>query len=507
VFCVRIDSRFLVFTIVLFLSLGLAGCLLVTRGGAGNARTPSNGSIYTGDECAPYQRDNARPFVFRSSDHGRPFFTGVRRPKMSALDSAIFLACIDSTDLDYVKWLQPIADDHLAFDDRNFDHLRAANMVVDCALRPGCTGERNGDVLGMMDVYARAIDEARVEAALAAANVSRPLVQAIVARVGSARRIVAERATRLDRRRHEIYVDIPNQVRAERAEFYSRWKEQYAALDPLLVAARSGQGDRAQVGNDLRAVRATYFERCKVEGCVYAPIVLEITQALVLLAVGENDVPRALAEAKLLADRRLELQLFSRAILASQLAATTLEAERWQKYESARHGGADETTLRAMFGEVAPIQIDAYGPAVTWGSRALPDMTATLPRNGIQNIVGNVRGVAVNGNRTVVTFEDNVVEYSDADCRETNKIEGIDSGGKLIYRKVCTNWRTRTERTKIAPIEVPADEARGLRAREVVYGFLDAQRRGVIASVVRDGKIVQVRGHRLHVPEPLRPSH
>src|SRR5262249_43165454 len=83
-----------------------------------------------------------------------------------------------------------------------------------------------------------------------------------------------------------------------------------------------------------------------------------------------------------------------------------------------------------------------------------------------------------------------------------NKIDGIDSAGKIIYRQVCTNFRTRTTREKIDPIDVPAEEAAGLRPGDFVNAWVtSAGRRGAISNAQREDKLVQVRGHRLRVKE------
>jgi hypothetical protein len=361
------------------------------------------------------------------------------------------------------------------------------------------------DILGMMAGYARRVDPAAAGSAMVAAGGSQPLAAAFAAKVTWAKPIIEQRVAALDPRRKDIWVGVPEQVWTERHEYFERYAKLYAELDPQLAIAKSGQGDLAGAVGKLRALRGKYLDACKVEGCLFTPFVLESTRALALLAVRLKDVPSALAEADLLHDDRLESQYFSRAMLAALLPATEREAAQWEKYSHAKGGGADEASLSAMFGPTPPIQISPDGPAIVWGRRTLADVTAALPTDGFAGAAGNGRSVERHGALATVRFADEVTEYTDSDCHETGKIDGISSDGKLIYRQACTNFRTRVEHRKVAPIQVPAEEAAALRPGDLAGAWVTADtRKGVIVNAQQQDKLVQVRGHRLRVKESRR---
>ena len=501
-------------TLTLSLVLAAAGCAQVMHqlnGGSGadyDHSPPGQGGAYVGAECGRWQAEDARSEgVFRSyDDQRRAIFKGDRRTSLSSAEGAMFLTCIHQTGGDGASSTDAIIADHFDFDDRHFDHVRAAAMVMDCAMNPECGVASNSrDIVGMMIGYSRRVDETVAAARLGDAGASQPLREAFAAKLLWARGIVEARVAAMDARRQALWAGVPQQVWTERADHFARYQKLYAALDPLLAIANGGDGDLADAAAKLRALRGKYLDACKVEGCLFTPFVLETTRALALIAVRQQDVPAALAESKLLDDDRLEAQLFSRAMLAALAPAAKREYETWQKFDRARRDGADAATLRAMFGEHEPIHISSDGPWITWGQRTIPSLTTTLDRDGYVRGGGNVRAIQRRGDRAVVVFADVVTKYEDADCHETNKIDGISSSGTIIYRQVCKNYRTLTERTKVDPIEIPAEEAASLRPGDLVDAwFTQDGRKGALIDAEREGMLVQVRGHRLRVKESPR---
>jgi hypothetical protein len=425
---------------------------------------------------------------------------------MAPADAAILLTCLDSTSVVGVTSTEAIIADHLDFDDRRFDHLRAGLMVLDCALNENCSVTTARDVLGMMAGYAKRVDPAAAGAALAATGGASPaLREAFEQKVKWAKFEIAQRVRALDPRRKQLWVDIPERVWSERQEYYQRYQKLYAALDPLLDVARGGHDDPAATSEQIRALRGEYLSSCKVAGCLFTPFVLETTRALALLAVRMKDVPTARAEADLLRDDRLTSQYFSRAMLMALLPASEHEAEAWVKFKSAKQSGADQATLDAMFGTTPPIQVSPDAPAVTWGRRDLPDITSALPAEGVISAGGTVRAVDRHGATATVLFSDVVTSYTDDDCHETDKVDGIGRDGRLIYREICRTTATHVEHQKVDPVEVPANDAASLRAGDNAVAWITTTgRKGAIISALREDKIVQIRGHRLRVPESQR---
>jgi hypothetical protein len=459
---------------------------------------PEHGGIYTGPECAPYVTMKGNEYAVLDSDyHGYKFFSGNRQRSMTAAAGATFSVCINSAGLEHEQY-EALFADHAAFDDRRFDHLRAASMVLDCARNRYCEPQ----IAAMMAGYARRIDPKAVDTAFAAAGASAPLRQALLARLQWARQGIELRVSLIPPRLRELWVDVPERVWAERQEYYTRFATLYAELDPLLAEVERGSGDLAATAAKLRALRGRYLDACKAEGCLFTPFVVETTRALLTVAVRKRDVAVAFAEADLLDDDRMHAQLLSRAILTALMPATERARTEWTRYDEAKRKGTDDVSLRAMFGDVPPVEVRG-SPWSLWGKGQLPDLTAALAGTPVDRGGGNVRAVQLRGGVAIVTFADDVTTYEDADCRETSKIDGISSDGKLIYRQVCTNFRMKTERKKLAPIEVPPEDAASLRPGDLVLAFV-SDRRAAIVHAEREGKLVQVRGNRLRVREAAR---
>jgi hypothetical protein len=135
----------------------------------------------------------------------------------------------------------------------------------------------------------------------------------------------------------------------------------------------------------------------------------------------------------------------------------------------------------------------------------LPDVTAALSQDGFVSAGGTVRAVARHGAMATVLFSDIVTSYTEDDCHETDKVDGIGRDGRVIYRQICRTKATHVEHKKVDPIVVPADEAAALRAGDDAVAFIATDaRKGAIIFAQRDNKLVQVRGHRLRVQESNR---
>lgn len=68
-----------------------------------------------------------------------------------------------------------------------------------------------------------------------------------------------------------------------------------------------------------------------------------------------------------------------------------------------------------------------------------------------------------------VTFKNETITVTDSDCKETNKIDRIDSNGKIYYQQICWATGSHKETVKHAPVVVPAEYARGLKPGQHVW--------------------------------------
>lgn len=489
---------------------GCGGMIHFARAGAGG-RAPAQGGRYDGDECAPYQADDAglhsetpaaKSLAWTYDDQHLRSLRGVRLPGSSERDSAILLTCIDETSHVGNDGTTAIIADHADFDDRHFDHVRAGVMVLECALDPECGVHESVEELGILVGYARRIDPAAAGAALARTGVSEGLRSAFVAKLQWARGELDHRAQAYSPRGKAIWIDVPEQVWTERHAYFVKWAKLYARLDPLIAAAQQ-QRDAHALAVQIRKLRGTYLDACRVEGCLFTPFVWDATRALALLAVREHQPTEVLAESQLIDDRRLQAQQFSRAVFLATFATAKREQQARKRYDSAKTSGASEAALTAMFGPVPPLQVDADTVALILGDQKVADLSAALDRDRFRIAGGKVRSIEHHGDRATVSFSDDVIEWDDADCHDTNQIDSISSDGKVNYRRTCTNYRPQKSRRKVEPIDVPAEEAVLLRAGDLVFAWVTgAPLRGSVFEVERDKHIVQIRGHWLRAPEP-----
>ena len=121
------------------------------------------------------------------------------------------------------------------------------------------------------------------------------------------------------------------------------------------------------------------------------------------------------------------------------------------------------------------------------------DYAALVP-DKVGQAGGKVAAIDKHGALAVVRFADDVSSWTEGtNCYETNRVDGIDSNGKLIYREACAGEATHVERHAVPAITVPLAEANALRAGDEVVAFVKSDRSGRIWMVKHGDRVVRLR--------------
>ena len=92
--------------------------------------------------------------------------------------------------------------------------------------------------------------------------------------------------------------------------------------------------------------------------------------------------------------------------------------------------------------------------------------------NEVGHVGGKVAALEKKGANVLVRFQDEMSSDTEGtDCYESNRIDGIDSSGKLIYRQECRGSVTHVQRRKVDPVTIPANEAAALHGGDEIVGF------------------------------------
>jgi hypothetical protein len=91
--------------------------------------------------------------------------------------------------------------------------------------------------------------------------------------------------------------------------------------------------------------------------------------------------------------------------------------------------------------------------------------------NNLESAEGEVGSVKPGKDAVTVVFKNAPVRVWDQDCKETNRIDHIDSGGQIVYRQNCKITGSHFEKqNQQAPLIVPKEYAEGIKAGSwVVY--------------------------------------
>ncbi|MFO0634233.1 MAG: hypothetical protein U0168_15405 [Nannocystaceae bacterium] len=177
-----------------------------------------------------------------------------------------------------------------------------------------------------------------------------------------------------------------------------------------------------------------------------------IARALLLAYVSRGDALGAQAELALAQPQPPVEAVFE--IDARQREAMGAATEAHRTQASLRDQGLDEGTARSATRGAAAYDFSAVhrfaferARGVQWAS------LAGEPREH----GGTLRAKKARGDQVVLQFDDIVTKYADEVCRDTNRVERIESDGRLVYGTKCrATGKTSVDRQPVPPVVVPA---------------------------------------------------
>lgn len=339
-----------------------------------NGEPMMRGGIYTGAECKTPEGNPPGDVRYGEGQRDR-FLEGPRREIGWPIEKQILgLICVHAT-----SGTNAVIPQHDAFDDRHYDHLAAAMMILDCDVSTACNLDNGRLALGLMTWYVANTDLDQVAKRLADVPITAKARQFFLTRVEQAARHIETMATQLDPRRRRLYVEIPNAVHDARAAYFKTNASLYTRLDAVIEHAeenrKKGRVSQA-VYAALEGLRAEYLKDCGREECRFDPFFTDVTRELALLHLAGRDPVGVLAENALLRGEDANRNGYGPSIMRAQYTAMQKEAADYQRYEQARRQGVDEGALRQSFGGTAPIEVD---PSTVWSAGlGFPDFAAAV---------------------------------------------------------------------------------------------------------------------------------
>jgi hypothetical protein len=405
------------------------------------------------------------------------------------------------------------------FDELAFDHWTAAMMLVQCLEAESCLDDAkpaapridNPDMqkrmaasagaheiahtyeIAMMRWFAERVDPATVAAKLATLPLPPAAQKTYLALLAKAKERVLAVSGQLPPDVKHLFVDIPEEVHAARAQMFAKHAKVVAELAALgaqvsteRAAGKAGVSDATI--DQLRQLRAAYYASCKA--CTHDAIFTGISRELFWSYVSRADGAAAMAEAKLLdhPDPNAAVE-----IAKQQRDAINHAIGRTSRVARAREQGIDADSSHGSTTDLGDghyiYDVDPHN-GIDWAS--------LVPDGGeIGQFDGKIASLERSGSTVLVRFADRVSSYSESTgCYETNRIDGIGDDGKLIYRQACSGSETHVEHAKVAPIKIPASEAVNLAGGDELVGFAHAgaePRLGRVWLVKRGGRIARLR--------------
>lgn len=393
---------------------------------------------------------------------------------------------------------------HETFDDRHPDPVVAALIVMACRDEicqhqenrvnrdDSMSVESHESGVGMRALYADFVNEDALRKRLVAIGLDEAAVKSFVGMFQeSAKQTRTELAAMSEAERDFVY-DGPRNLALDRQAYYKKHAKHYAALDALGRKIEQ-RGDKPEALADaLRSLRSEYAQGCKTT-CIHDLFYLEATRRLVLLHVAQQDALGVVAEADLLDDPESVHLPFSTALARVQHEREQAANVARERYGKAEKNGLQGATKDAVVGEAAPLHI-SYD--ALWQGVGMPAYRELVDAKSVGSLSDEIKAVKRSGQKAVVSFtvKKHKVEEPYA-CRRTNRVERIQSDGSLDYETFC-KYRTKvvTEQPP-DPVTVPADEAAGLRAGELIQ-LWTTKDQARVGRVTRDGTLVQWRADR-----------
>jgi len=413
---------------------------------------------------------------------------------------------------------------HFRFDELYFDHTTAAMMLVECLKAGSCLGEGapphhqksdNPEVakweaeqaqkprqafqyyeVGMMRWYADHVDPKQVAAKLATIPGLPPAAQEVfMKQLDRAKARVIAVSDELAPEAKRLFVDLPAAVYNQRTAEHARDGKTITALGLLIARVKT---ERATGVTDdtiakLRDLRIAYHATCKGD-CTRTVVFAAITKQLFWAYVSRGDSAAAMAESKLLEHLDPTAQ---QEIATKQSEQIQKALGRTHRVASAREQGLDADTASATAnGKLLDLGTGRY--VYTWKDEFKIYYEALVPESGeVGHVGGKVAALERKGGNMIVRFQDEVSSDTEGtDCYETNRIDGIDSSGKLIYREACRGSVTHVQRRKVDPVTIPANEASALHGGDEIVGFAKGTgdaRLGRIWIVKRGERVARLR--------------
>ena len=383
---------------------------------------------------------------------------------------------------------------HAGFDDRHFDPLVAAEMVVACAGDGACRAKGEPESLGEMVFYAQGIDPLALRRALQKTSLPAGVQRSFLARAQASRTRVVREAARLDPQLHALYVDVPAAIRASDQRFAETFASFYARYDRLLPALDAALAHRAPARRLTallvrpRALRDAFLSRCAARAprtavtCLSGPIARPLTRRLVELAIRLHDPVLGRTEEALLhlgPDASTTARRIARA-LAAAIAQQQVSHQRWAE---AKAMGANAAPLAA----VPPVDV----PDLAWRPpENLAGFRAQLRAWSAkaETVRGTVRFVRRRGDAMEIYFRDRVV--GGPDCAPAPP----DEHGQL------PDCPADPRRVKVARILLAVADAKPLLIGNQLEAVVDPRsRRGLAVEVFQsktEDRLIQLRSVR-----------
>jgi hypothetical protein len=381
---------------------------------------------------------------------------------------------------------------HNRFDDRKYDHLLAATIMVVCVSGEGC---KSPVAVGQMTYYAEHTDAAAVDTGLKALAGPESFKDVFQRRFAAALQLIRIRSAALDSRRRALYVEVPRQVRARRVQHWKKYPSLWARFDEIHLAAHAAMVARdvpAGLIDRAMALREEYVRSCVQDGemldaCFQGPLARPLTEQIIEMAIATGQRILGDAENSIIRHKD-DLSGAATEIWIQQYRAMEEERRKYDEWRRARESGIDPTTLARTYGDPPPLQVDA---GAAWRPlRGVVDygpLLANLSGPAPEPVEGVVARVQRRDRTAVIHFLDIVATWDDHDCVETNQIDRIE-GGRIIYRQRCKYKRTHTDRRKIDPVTVDVRSARGLSAGNRVLTLVDPDRHGTVVYAFLDDR-------------------